>query len=133
MSTVCVSMVCVSIVCVSTPSRNLASPETAQYCFTLQVQGPTNTIKRHDDLVILACHFRGMMDIDDRNDAPLPETRLFLAYLNPPHRNIETAIKETAGGARRLKRAAWPRACARCASSGLWLLTAQETKKKSSS
>ena len=28
-STVCVSMVCVSMVRVSTPSRNLASPETA--------------------------------------------------------------------------------------------------------
>ena len=35
-NTVCVSMVCVSMVCVSTPSRNLASPETVQYCSTIQ-------------------------------------------------------------------------------------------------
>ena len=35
-SSVCVSMVYVSMVCVSTPSRNLASPETVQYCFTIQ-------------------------------------------------------------------------------------------------
>ena len=32
---VCVSMVCVSMVCVSTPSRNLASPETATYCYAI--------------------------------------------------------------------------------------------------
>ena len=33
-STVCVRMVCVSM-CVSTPSRNLASPETATYCYAI--------------------------------------------------------------------------------------------------
>ena len=33
---VCPSMVCVRMVCVSTPSRNLASPETVQYCSTIQ-------------------------------------------------------------------------------------------------
>ena len=36
MNTVCVRMACISIVCASTPSRNLASPETVQYCFTIQ-------------------------------------------------------------------------------------------------
>ena len=36
MSTVCVSMVCFRMVCVSPRSRNLASHETTQYCFTIQ-------------------------------------------------------------------------------------------------
>ena len=35
-SAVCVSMVCVSMMVCVTPSRNLASPETVQYCLAIQ-------------------------------------------------------------------------------------------------